>query len=234
MDAVATLIHDEIDVLASLWSAPQGRVIELGCGAARMAQHMLQRWPNLSYLGLEVDAKQHALNRQTPRAGMRFAEGGAQCIDAPDATFDLALMLKSLHHLPIPDMDRAIVEVARVLKPGGLLYVSEPVYTGPLNDIVRLYNDEGMVRTAAQAALDRALRTDEMRWTQLAECHFDMPVRFASFAEFEQRMMRPTYADHQIDESLLHRVSMAFAPHLKSDGADFVRPMHVRMMRKTA
>ncbi len=71
--------------------------------------------------------------------------------------FDLALMHKSLHHVPLTAMDQALAEVARVLRPGGYLYVSEPVYAGPLNEIVRLYNDEGVVRAAAQAALDRAL-----------------------------------------------------------------------------
>ena len=54
-------------------------------------------------------------------------------------------------------MAQALGEVARVLRPGGHLYVSEPVYGGAFNEVIRVFNDEGVVRAAAQAALDDAL-----------------------------------------------------------------------------
>ena len=71
-------------------------------------------------------------------------------------------MLKSLHHVPMALMDQALAELARVLRPCGWLYVSEPVYAGQLNELIRLFNDEGEVRAAAQAALDRAVASG--RW----------------------------------------------------------------------
>ena len=226
------LITDELDLLAELVPAPGPQVIELGCGAARMAQQMLKRWPGLRYMGLEVDAIQHARNLQDPPEGMRFVAAGAQDIPCGDGEFDLALMLKSLHHVPLTAMDQALAEVARVLRPGGYLYVSEPVYAGPLNEIVRLYNDEGTVRAAAQAALDRALAV-RSTWEQVAQRRFDMPVHFEDFAQFERRMMNPTFADHRIDARLRERVAAAFAPHCSMEGAHFVRPMHVRLLRRT-
>ena len=131
-----TLVPDELDVLVELLPTPGTRVIELGCGGARMARQMLQRWPDMRYLGLEVDLRQHAINLQDTPPRMRFAVGGAQAIACDDAQFDLALMLKSLHHVPLDVMDQALTEVARVLRPGGHLYVSEPVYEGALNEIV--------------------------------------------------------------------------------------------------
>ena len=63
------LITDELDLLAELVPAPGPQVIELGCGAARMAQQMLKRWPGLRYMGLEVDAIQHARNLHGPERG---------------------------------------------------------------------------------------------------------------------------------------------------------------------
>jgi SAM-dependent methyltransferase len=141
-------------------------------------------------------------------------------------------MLKSLHHVPMPLLAQALGEVARVLRPHGYLYVSEPVFGGPLNEVIRLFNDEGIVRAAAQAAVDAALRTGV--WAPVAERFFAMPVSFTDFADFEQRMMRPTFADHRIDAAKLAEVRAVFAPHMKTDGAHFTRPIHVRVLRKRA
>ena len=44
--------------------------------------------------------------------------------------------------------------------------------------------------------------------------------------------MRPTFADHQIDDGLLATVRAAFEAHLGADGARFERPMHVRLLRR--
>jgi len=226
----APLIDDEIDVLGSLVPLAGQDIIELGCGAARLARTLLERHPDSSVTGLEVDERQHAKNIAAPQAGLRFVAGGAEAIPFPDASFDLALMLKSLHHVPRALMGQALGEVARVLRPGGHLYVSEPVYDGALNEVVRLYNDEGVVRAAAQSALDAALRSGA--WEQVAERHFEMPVHFTDFADFEQRMMRPTYADHRIDDAKLASVRAVFQPHVGPDGARFTRPMHVRVLRR--
>jgi SAM-dependent methyltransferase len=224
--------EDELDVLAGLLPLSGQDIVELGCGDARLARQLLLRHPDSRVTGLEVDARQHAKNLGAPQAGLQFVAAGAQAIPCPDASFDLALMLKSLHHVPLPLIAQALAETARVLRPGGHLYVSEPAYEGPLNDVVRLFNDEGVVRAAAQAALDEALRSGP--WEQVAELRFEAPVRFRDFAEFEQRMMRPTYADHDIDETKLAAVREVFEPHVGPDGAHFTRPMHVRLLRRRA
>ena len=76
-------------------------------------------------------------------------------------------------------------------------------------------------------------------WNRVAVphgCHgrFETPVRFRDFADFEQRMMRPTYADHRIDDFTLAAARAAFDPHCGADGARFTRPMHVRLLRRLA
>lgn len=225
-------IDDELTVLADLVPLARRHIIELGCGSAALARALLGQHPDSFVTGLEVDERQHAKNLASPQAGLRFIAAGAQAIPFPDASFDLALMLKSLHHVPLPLMARALGEVARVLRVGGHLYVSEPVYRGPFNDVIRLFNDEGVVRAAAQSALDTARRNGA--WVQATERRFEMPVTFRDFADFELRMMRPTYADHRIDDAKVEEVRAAFAPHCSADGAQFVRPMHVRLLRRQA
>ena len=206
------------------------QVIELGCGSARLARDLLARHPDARVTGLEVDAIQHARNLAAPAERLSFIAAGAEAIPLPEAQFDLALMLKSLHHVPLALMDQALREVHRVLRTGGHLYVSEPVYAGALNQITRLYNDEGAVRAAAQAALDRALASGQ--WEAAAERHFAVPVRYADFADFERRMLDVTYAERHLDDDLREQVRARFAAHVGPEGAHFQRPMHVRLLRK--
>ena len=224
------LIADELDLLADQVPLAGARIVELGCGAAALARALVRRFAGATVTALEVDERQHAKNLAAPAERLTFLAGGAQAIPLPDGAFDLALMLKSLHHVPRPLMAQALAEAARVLRPGGHLYVSEPVYAGPLNDVVKLFNEERVVREAAQAALDTALQGPT--WEQVADLRWQTAVHFPDFDTFERKMMRPTFADHRIDEAKLEQVRTAFMPHCGPEGAHFVRPMHVRLLRR--
>src|SRR5574343_108162 len=147
---------------------------------------LLQRGPDARVIGIEPHAALVAGNAQRPQAGLVVLQGRAEAVPCADASFDMVWMLKSLHH--IPDMAQALHEAARVLRPGGWLYVSEPVYAGQLNEIVRLYNDEGPVRAAAQQALDAAVASGV--WTARRQWRFVQPVHFADAQDFEDRMMQ--------------------------------------------
>lgn len=231
--AIASL-KDELDLIVKM--LPLDRpldLIELGCGAAATARALLARFPGAQITGLEVDTVQMAKNQAEPAPGLEFVEAGAQAIPFEAARFDCAMMLKSLHHVPMPLMAQALGEIARVIRTGGRLYVSEPSYGGAFNDIVRLFNDEGRVRAAAQGALDAAITKPEPLWEQIDEIRFTMPARFQNFDEFERKVMRPSYADHRLDAELIERVRAAFAPHQREDGARFVRLMHVRLFTRT-
>jgi len=224
------LIEDELDLMGELVPLARARVIELGCGAAQLARNLVRRFSQATATGLEVDERQHAKNLANPAERITFVAGGAQAIPAGNASFDLAIMLKSLHHVPMDLMAQGLAEAARVLRPGGHLYVSEPVYDGPFNDVIRLFNDEKVVREAAQAALDAAIAGG--RWRQVAEVRFMNRMNFRDFEDFEARLMRPTYAEHQLDDAKVAEVRAVFMPHMGPDGAKFVRPNHVRLLER--
>ncbi|APW46257.1 class I SAM-dependent methyltransferase [Rhodoferax antarcticus] len=227
------LIDNELDLLADLVPLQASQLIELGCGAARLAGALLVRYPNARVTGLEVDERQHAKNLAAiPQPGLTFVHAGAQAVPCAVASFDGALMLKSLHHVPTDLMAQALAEVARVLRPGGWLYVSEPVYAGPLNEIMRLFNDERVVRAAAQRALDQALCNGT--WEAADERRFAMPVHFTDFHAFEKRMLQPTFVNHQIDAPLREAIRQRFESNRVPDGVRLTRPMHVRLLRKKA
>lgn len=229
-DAVP-LIADELDLIAQAAGAGAKRTIELGCGPAALARRLVERFAGSTVAALEVDRVQHAKNLASPARGIEFIEAGAQSIPFAEASFDLAIMLKSLHHVPVALMPRAISEAARVLKPGGLFYVSEPVYGGAFNALIRLFNDEGTVRAAAQATLDHAL-ADSAVWREHSVHRAGIAVSFRDFADFEARQMRPSYADHQLDAGMIARVREAFAPHCTADGAHFIRPLLIRILER--
>lgn len=225
------LVSDELDLLQSLVDLPaHPRIIELGCGAAHLSRKLLQRYPASAVTGLEVDERQMAKNRDKPQDRLSFINAGAQAIPFGDGTFDLALMLKSLHHVPLDLLDQALAEVHRVLRPHGLLYVSEPVFAGALNEVMRLFHDEERVRAAALAAVHRVVASGA--WEQVDEVFFEMPVHYRDFAEFEQRMIGVTFVQHRLDAATLAAVRARFEPHMTADGAHFVRPMRVNLLRR--
>ena len=225
------LISDELDLLQSLVDLPAAsRIIELGCGAAALARSLLARYPHCDVTALEVDERQHAKNLLQPQDKLHFLQAGAQDISCQAGQFDLALMLKSLHHVPLPLLPRALDEVHRVLRPHGLLYVSEPVFAGELNEVMRLFHDEEQVRAAALGALRDALATGA--WEQVTEYQFGVPVSYRNFAQFEPRLIGVTYLDHQLDAATRDKVRARFDAHMTADGAHFVRPMRVNLLRR--
>ena len=225
------LISDELDLLQSLVDLPQHPlIIELGCGAAQMSRNLLARYAACEVTGLEVDERQHAKNLLNPMQRLHFMKAGAQAIPFEAEHFDLALMLKSLHHVPLDQMGQALSEVHRVLRPHGLLYVSEPVFAGALNEVMRVFHDEEQVRAAALRAVQEAVSSGA--WEQVAEISFEMPVHFRDFAEFKQRMIDVTFVDHRLDDSALQVMRERFEPQMAADGAHFARPMRVNLLRK--
>jgi SAM-dependent methyltransferase len=226
------LVTDELELLQRLVPLQGASIVELGCGAARLARSLIQAYPDARYVGYEVDSIQLAKNLADAPPRMQFRHGGAEATQEPSGSCDLILMLKSLHHVDLAGMDRAFAEMARVLRPGGHLYISEPVYEGALNEVIKLFNDEGTVRAQAQLAIDRALAAQPSLWTETAVERFDMPVHFRDFASFERRMLYPTFKDLGIRPDMLDGIRQAFQPHCGPDGAHFVRPMLVRLLQR--
>ena len=140
----------EVEMMERLLPLESARVIELGCGAAWITRQLAQRYPNTQFTATEVDRRQHEKNlRLSIAENLTFVFGGAEAIDATDGSIDIVWMLKSLHHVPEQLLSKAMQEIVRVLKPGGLAYFSEPVYSGSFNDLMRLVHDEKLVRERA-------------------------------------------------------------------------------------
>lgn len=208
-------------------------LLELGCGAAFTTRRLAETYPSVQIIATEVDRIQHQKNLQIddlPTVSFRY--GGAEAIDAEDGSIDAIVMLKSLHHVPAELMDAGFAEMARVLRPGGLVYISEPVYAGVFNEILRLFNDEKTAREAAFAAIGRALASGAFELVEEIHCH--SISRFEGFEAFEKRIIGATHSDFAIDDALFEQIKAAFMPHLDEDGvAEFANPLRVDILRRT-
>ena len=54
------------------------------------------------------------------------------------------------------------------------------------------------------------------------ETFFNSPMKFAGFAEFEEKVIKATHSDHSLDEELFDLVKQRFEQHIGDDGAHFL------------
>lgn len=225
------VLCDEFDVIAGELPLGNATVLELGCGKAEKTRKIATAGKVDSLVAMEVDEIQHAKNLQIDDLpNVSFRQGAAESIPADDASFDIVMMFKSLHHVPVSAMDRAFDEIRRVLKPGGLAWISEPVYAGAFNEVIRLFHDEKSVREAAFAATQSAVA--DGRFQLVGQRFFSTAGHFRDFADFEERMIRVTHTHHSLDSALLETVRRKFESYMTASGAHFRNPLRVDILRR--
>ena len=221
----------ESEIYNDLLSLDGKHILELGCGSAEITRNIAASGANRKITALEVDEIAHEKNLQiTDLPNVTFGLSGAQAIPLDDESVDVVFMFKSLHHVPLDLMDQSLGEIRRVLKPGGLVYISEPVFAGEFNEILRLFHDEQKVRQAAFDTIKKVL--DEGLFKLVEETFFNSPMKFENFAEFENNTIKATHSSHKLDEKLYGLVKQRFEQHIGESGAHFLMPMRVDLLQK--
>ena len=108
-----------------------GIMLDVGCGEGRHIFGVMQDYPQMKCVGLDMDNA--SLNRaeegyqyfeSISNAGAEFIKGSAYSLPFPDESIDLIVCSEVLEHLH--EYNDAVVEIHRVLKPGGKFYASVP------------------------------------------------------------------------------------------------------------
>lgn len=128
------------------------KILEIGCGAGGMLAP-LSRYGDVCGLDIAIDYLRHCRDRGFPH----MTAGSGYELPFADHTFDVVALFDTIEH--IPDDRRVLEEVKRVLRPGGLVFVSVPAYQFlySQNDRVvhhqRRYTATGLRRVMTDAGL---------------------------------------------------------------------------------
>ena len=148
-------VQSDLAVLERLVEPAGKDVVDVGCGGGALVRALTARGART--VGIEISDQQLAAARDGDDGhGARYLVGAAQRLPLADASVDAAVFMRTLHHVPADELLDALREARRVLRPGGVVYVAEPLAEGEFFELTRLVEDEREVRAAAQAALGRA------------------------------------------------------------------------------
>lgn len=151
-------------------------VLDVGSGSGAYFNALRTRLPNTHYYGLDRSTGMLL----THNAPQRLINGDAQHLPFADASFDVVMANHMLYH--VPDIDMALTEIKRVLKPDGtLMTATNSVQT--MREFLALLN-RGMLLLSTPGNIHRRpLQPDSTRFSlengvrQLAK-HFYAVVRY--------------------------------------------------------
>ncbi len=151
-------------------------VLDVGTGAGFYVAHLRQHAPRVRFVGLDYSAGMLENHPAFPA----LVQGDVQDLPFGGAAFDVVMANHMLYH--VPDVDSALVEMKRVLKPGGVLIAATnsastmPEYTALFRRAVMLLANPGAASMTPLSPLFSSF-TLESGTRRLAR-HFFAVVRF--------------------------------------------------------
>ncbi len=120
--------RETVDTLVELVPRePDARWVDLACGPGVITRAVAQRVA--SVVGVDLTpamvAEAERRTREENLANVSFELGDCTALELDDGVFDGAITRLSLHHIPVPG--RVVAEMARVVRPGGWVLISDLV-----------------------------------------------------------------------------------------------------------
>ena len=222
--------RENTEVLAELVALDGRDVVDVGCGDGSLVRAMTRAGARVT--GVECGARQLEKARAAEAVGGEvYLEGVGEDLPLEDASANLVVFFNSLHHIAEEHQGTALAEAARVLRPGGTVYLAEPLVEGPQFELVKPIHDETAVRAHAYRVIQDADAVGLRPETELTYVH---PLRHKSFEAFRERMVSinpdKEAAFEAMDQEMRARYRRLAAP---GDGGDlFPQPIRVNLLRK--
>jgi ubiquinone/menaquinone biosynthesis C-methylase UbiE len=253
---LAREVMTDLEMLERL-AAPAGRdVLDIGCGGGALVRALAGLGARVT--GIEISAEQlaPALARagETSGAGKmtaapatrtagapatttgpttaRYLVGTAQALPLDDDSIDLAIFMRTLHHVPSPELLQALGEARRVLRSDGVVYVAEPLTEGDFYTLTSLVEDEFEVRQAAESALSDAGRAGLERTTTV---EYEVRLCVGDLAGLRARIVSADPKRGPIFDARRDEIAAAFArlgePGERPGQRCFQQPMRADVLR---
>ncbi len=229
MTEAPLLKHTE--VLRDRLALAGASVADIGCGNGGLVRAMARAgaW----VIGIDPGIHQLARAKAAePADGEVYLCAFGEELPLPDGSLDAVIFFNSLHHVPIEVQGAALDEAARVLKPGGFVYIQEPLAEGAHFEVVRPIEDETEVRAQAYEALKAVCAEEELE--EVEEFRYLAPYREKNFEAFRDGLIavdpkrRP--AVEAAEESL--RKAFLAAGEQRDDGFWFEIPSRLNLLRR--
>lgn len=206
-------------------------VIDVGCGDGALVRLMTRHGARVS--GIECSREMLTTARAAEPAGEEtYLEGVGERLPFAEASVDIVVYFNSLHHVAVESQPEALREAARVLVPGGLLYVSEPLAEGPHFRLMKPVIDETRVRARAYRALAEA--PDDAGLVEVREFSYVHPARHRDYEAFRDQVCAINPQCRAVFEELDAEMRSAFERlgRKTEKGVEFDQPMRVNLLRR--
>lgn len=207
------------------------RLLDIGSGDGSFAKMAVEGGASVTGIDPNPEA---VLKAKTLVPGARFDIGTAENLPYGDVSFDIAVIVNTLHHVPIPAMEMALAEASRVLDAHGFLVVIEPSADGSFFDALRLVEDETDVRMAAQLALKKVVARGQLRVVQ--SINYVRRETFDNAERFLERVIAVDPAREAAAQTRLKEVVSAInkaAIKLPTGQLAFDQPIKADVLAKT-
>ncbi|MDQ6839035.1 MAG: methyltransferase domain-containing protein [Actinomycetota bacterium] len=123
-------VQKRLNAFGRHWSLSGERLLDVGCGNGAYTTVLGEGFEEVHAIDVEPHRIEQFRQRSAADPKYSIAVGTAEALDFPDDHFDVVTAIEVLEH--IVDLDRALGEIGRVLRPGGAFLVSCPNRLFPL------------------------------------------------------------------------------------------------------